>query len=375
MKTTVMDICEALESWAPPGLAYSWDRIGLSVGDPEAHVGRVLVCLSVTRDAFAAARKTKAQMIVSHHPLIWEPLKTLRADDPHARLCLDIAATGIACFAMHTNLDVVAGGVSRVLGEAIGLRDMRPLLPVAHAAMVKLVAFVPESHLAAVRDAVSAAGAGVIGNYTHCSFSADGIGTFLPGDAANPFSGQKGKVNEEPERRFETLVPKPRLGRVLAALFAAHPYEEVAYDIVMLENADPSVGLGVQGMLERAQPLDRFAEHVRNALKLEHLRVTGPGKRLVRRVAAIGGSGGGQVAALPGDVDVLVTGDVGYHDALTAQERGLAVVDAGHAGSERPILEMLKRFLAGRFSGVRVSVYGETDCFQWVGEKKRKGRK
>lgn len=370
MKTTVRDICEALESWAPPGLAYSWDRIGLSVGDPEATVNRVLVCLSVTRDAFAAARKAKAQMIVSHHPLIWEPLRTLRADNPHVRLCLEIAATGIACFAMHTNLDVVADGVNRVLGEAIGLRDMRPLLPVAQAVMVKLVTFVPESHLATVRDAVSAAGAGIIGNYTHCSFSAEGIGTFFPGDAANPFSGQKGKVNEEPERRFETLVPKARLGRVLAALFAAHPYEEVAYDIVMLENADPLAGLGVQGTLERAQPLDSFAEHVRDALKLEHLRVTGPGKQMVRRVAAIGGSGGGQMEAIPHDVDVLVTGDVGYHDALAAQERGLAVIDAGHAGSERPILEAIKRFLAGRLSGVRVSVYEEADCFRWLGRKR-----
>ncbi len=369
MKTTVRDICDALETWAPQGLAYSWDRIGLSVGDPEARVDRVLVCLSVMPAAFAAARKARAQMIVSHHPLIWEPLKTLRADEPHARLCLDIARAGIACFAMHTNLDVVADGVSRALGEAIGLHDMRPLMPVAHAAMVKLVTFVPESHLAAVRDAVSAAGAGVIGNYTHCSFSTEGVGTFLPGDAANPFSGKKGKINEEAERRFETLVPKPRLGRVLAALFAAHPYEEVAYDIVTLENTDPSVGLGVLGTLERAQPLDIFAEHVRNALKLEHLRVVGPGKRLVRRVAAIGGSGGGQVSEIPDDVDALVTGDVGYHDALAARERGLSVIDAGHAGSERPILGKIKRFLAGRFSGMRVSVHGEKDCFRWLGEK------
>lgn len=366
MTATVREICDALESWAPPGLAYAWDRVGLSVGSPVAAVRRVLVCLSVTPEAFAAAKKTKAQMIVSHHPLIWEPLKSLREDDAHTRLCLDIARAGMACFSMHTNLDVIAGGVSYALGEAIGLQNMKPLLPAPHAAMVKLVSFVPQSHLAAVRDAVSAAGAGVIGDYTHCSFSSEGIGTFLPGNAANPFSGKKGCVNAEPEHRFETLLPKARLGRVLNALLAAHPYEEAAYDVVTLDNTDPSVGLGVRGTLARAMPLERFAAQIRRTLKLGHLRMLGPPKKPVRCIAAIGGSGGGQINAMPRDVDVLVTGDVGYHDALSALERGLAMIDIGHAGSEKPILGDIKRYLSQHFSKLLVSVYAEPDYFRCI---------
>jgi len=203
----VGEIGSYLEKLAPPAWAYSWDRTGLSVGNPNSTVRGVVVALTVTREVFDIARRAKANLIVSHHPLIWEPLSALRTDDPHTALCLDLAKAGIACFAAHTNLDVAPNGVNAVLAERLGLCDVDSLISVPHAGLVKLVTFVPESHLAAVRDAVCAAGAGVIGEYTHCSFSSPGVGTFLPGTKAQPFSGRKHIVNEEPERRFEILVP------------------------------------------------------------------------------------------------------------------------------------------------------------------------
>lgn len=365
----VRDICGALEDLAPSGLAYEGDPVGLSVGHPDWEVSRVLVTLSVTPDAAKAALRKKAELIVSHHPVIWRPLRTLRTDAPdaasaHTRLCLELVQARVACVAAHTNLDVVPGGVNDVLADLLGLLRRKPLFAVPQAGFVKLVTFVPAKHLAAVRDAVCKAGAGVIGNYTHCSFSASGVGTFLPNEEADPFSGEKHRVNEEPEQRFETLVPKARVSGVVKALLAAHPYEEVAYDLVPLENPDSTVSLGIRGELAEAVALQALADRVCETLKLAHVRTVGRPDRRVRKVAVLGGSGGSRVGDVAPDLDVLVTGDVGYHDALTAKEAGLALIDAGHAGTERCAVEILAQFLRKRFKSLRVFTYDEPEVFQ-----------
>jgi dinuclear metal center YbgI/SA1388 family protein len=365
---TVREVCDVIERLAPRDLAYSWDRCGLHTGDPDDDVRCVLVALTVTRKAFNAARRARAQMIVAHHPLIWEPLKTLRTDDPHTRLCLDIAEAGIACYGAHTNLDVVPGGVNTAIANRLKLRDVTPLLPVPHAQQVKLVTFVPATHLSQVREAVCKAGAGVIGDYTHCSFSAPGTGTFLPNEKTDPFSGRRFVVNEEPELRFEVLVTKARLPVVLAALQEAHPYEEVAYDIVTLENVDASIGLGVQGRLDRGITLGAFAKAVRAALGARFVRVVGQFDQRVHMVGVIGGSGGREISRVPHIVDALVTGDVDYHDALAAMERGLAVIDVGHAAAERWIVPELAKYLKSRLKKVRIGTYVEPELFRIITE-------
>jgi len=361
----VRDICQVIEDFAPPTLAYEWDRIGLSIGDPDADVAHVLVALTVT-PGNANLLIGSPGMIVSHHPLIWEPLRNLRADNPEAKLCLDIAKAGIACFAAHTNLDIAPGGVNDCLADKLGLLHRAPLIAVPQNGQVKLVTFVPESHLAAVRDAVCAAGAGVIGAYSHCTFSAPGTGTFFPDAGANPFSGTKQRINEEPERRFETLVPTARIGSVLDALKRAHPYEEVAYDIVALENKDPRIGIGVRGEIAAPVTLDTFAATVRENLKLSHVRITGEAKRRVRTVAVLGGAGGSHVREVPAGIDVFVTGDIGYHDALAAQQRGLALIDAGHAGTEKCVVPLLAGLLKKHFRKLRVTTYNEPEVFRVV---------
>ncbi len=364
MSVTVRAIVDALEAWAPPAFAYDWDRPGLSMGSPDRRVSRVLVCLTLCREALEKARQLRAQIMVSHHPLIHEPLKHLRSDDPHARLCIDIARANIAVFSAHTNLDVAPGGVSHVLAERLHLLQTRPLLPAPHAAQVKLVTFVPESHLRRVRDAVCAAGAGIIGDYTHCSFSAPGTGTFLPGEKASPFSGKKQQINEEPEMRFETIVTKARLDDALRALRATHPYEEAAFDIVRLDNLDPAVGLGVRGTLETPMPLGDFAAITAKALGVSHVRIVGKPARRVRSVAVLGGSGGGEISRIPADIDVYVTGDVNYHQACAAHARGLAVIDAGHAGTEACIVPVIAAYLRGHFPGIAVHTWREPERFQ-----------
>jgi len=366
----VSDVCTAIEAWAPPALAYEWDRAGLAIGAPDWEVQHILVALTVTPEVFAQARRLGADMIVSHHPLIFDPLKSLRFDDPHASLCLRLAEARVACYAAHTNLDIAVGGVNHVLAEKLGIEGVSPLLSLPQAAQVKLVTFVPETHLAKVRDAVCAAGAGVIGNYTHCSYSVTGFGTFKPNDAADPFSGAKNVVNEEPERRFEVLVPRVHLAEVLKALKTSHPYEEVAYDVVSLENRDFRFGLGVQGRLDTPMPLDGFARRVREALGVSHVRVVGNSEQIVRSVAAIGGSGGGEISSIPADIDVLVTGDVKYHQALEAQNRGLAIVDAGHAGTEACIVPVLGSFLEKRFGELDISLFEEREVFRAIVEVK-----
>ncbi|MBI4558646.1 MAG: Nif3-like dinuclear metal center hexameric protein [Candidatus Hydrogenedentes bacterium] len=363
---TVGEVCAVIEELAPASLAYEWDRPGLSTGNPGARVSSLIVALTVTSESLKAAKKARAQMIVSHHPIIWDPLPSLRTDDPHARLCLQLAQAGIACYAAHTNLDMVPGGVNSVLAARLHLTHVKPLLSAPQARQVKLVTFVPESHLAAVRQAVCDAGAGMIGDYTYCSFSTPGVGTFMPGVEAQPFSGKKHVVNEETERRFETLVTKARLPGVLAALFKAHPYEEVAYDIVTLENTDPSVGLGIRGELDEPRTLRTFAIEVCKALRVSHVRMVGESGRRVRTAAVLGGSGGGEIARLPSDIDVFVTGDVKYDHALAARKRNVAVIDAGHAGTEKWIVPALAAFLKKRLPGVRVTTQTERDVFSLV---------
>ncbi len=359
-----------MDAWAPPALAYSWDKAGLATGEPGARVGGVLACLTVTRAAFAAAKRARANVILSHHPLIWEPITTLRSDDPRAALCLEIAAAGTACYSAHTSLDVAMDGVNHVLADRLRLRETQPLFPVPQAEQWKLATFVPETHLAAVRDAVCAAGAGGMGRYTHCTFSAPGTGTFKPLAGAKPFSGEKFKVNEEPERRFETIFPKHRLSDVLAALRAAHPYEAIAYDLVKLENGDSSISLGLRGALAKPMALHAFAEFVRKRLDVAHVRAAGDPQRNVRTIAVMGGAGGSSAAEVPADVDVFVTGDVKYHEAVDAAERGLSIIDAGHHGTEKWIVPAIAGYLKAKAPKLRVSQYVESDPFTAITGKR-----
>lgn len=363
---TVGDVCAVINALAPPGLAYAWDKSGLAIGSPRAKAHGVLLALGVNPDAVRAAKRAKANLIVSHHPVIWEPLNALRTDDPHTAMCLDLAQSNIACFSAHTNLDVVPGGVNTVLADRLGVMQTAPLFSVSHSEQVKLVTFVPKTHLDRVRDAVCAAGAGVIGDYTQCSFNAPGVGTFRPGRASTPFSGVKHRVNEVPEHKLEVIVLKAKLGRVLKALFEAHPYEEVAHDVLHLDNLDASISLGVRGTLARISTLDAFAGQVRKLLDVTHTRVIGDGSRKVKSVAVMGGSGGSHIANLPNDVDVFVTGDVKYHEAELAALRGIAVIDAGHAGTEKWIVPALASYLRKHLVDVGVHTHVEPDYFRIV---------
>ncbi len=362
----VNDVIQAMQEWAPEELAYSWDKIGLATGSPTQSVSKIMTCLTITQDMVKAAKRAKVDMIVSHHPLIWEPIKTLRTDNPLSKLFLDIHAAGIACYSAHTNLDVAEAGVNHILADRLGLKNKTPLFSTPQAGLQKLVTFVPESHAEAVLHAVSDAGAGSIGDYTHASFSSEGVGTFCPNENATPYSGKKGAINREAELRFETIVPKRKAKAVVAAMLKVHPYEEVAYDLYTLDITDKTYSLGLRGELPKAIALDTFAKQVKKGLEIEYVRVTGKSNAKVKNIAVMGGAGGDQAGSIPGDVDVFVTGDVKYHNALDAYDTGLNIIDAGHHGTEKWIVPAMQHYIKKQCNGVKVSAYMEPEPFRLV---------
>jgi dinuclear metal center YbgI/SA1388 family protein len=335
---TVQDWLALVHDRYPPAEAASWDHVGLQVGDPGWPVERVLVSLDVTTAVVEEAIAGPPTLLLAHHPLLFRPLPALTPATPAGRLALLAARHGVAVAAAHTNLDVThdGAGTNDPVVRALDLRDVAPLTTeLRDGERSKLVTFVPPEAVDAVLDAVGAAGAGRIGAYERCSFRVRGTGTFRPLAGAAPYSGEGvGRDAEEDEFRLEVELPTRRAGAVVRALVTAHPYEEVAYDLVpLLDGA--TVGFGRTGRLPVPLPLAEVADRIREQLPAPHLRVAGDPERRVERVAVVGGAGDSLVgAALAAGVDVYVTGDLRHHVTLDALEQGLALIDAGHHATE-----------------------------------------
>lgn len=351
MAVTVRDVCQILEEIAPLYLAEKWDNVGLQTGDARQYVKRILVTLSVTEEVIREAGDKGVDMIISHHPLIFEPLKRIRGDTWIGRILGEIIRKGIALYVAHTNLDAGRDGLNKWLAERLGLVDVEILKETFREELNKLVVFVPKGHEDKVMNAMAAAGAGWIGKYSHCTFQVQGIGTFKPLPGAVPFIGEVGRVEHADEVRIETIMEARVAERVIDAMLAVHPYEEVAYDIYPLKNSGGRVhGLGRIGRLEREERLNVFLEGVKERLKIGGLRVVAEDmEQPVKRVAICGGAGADliEVVAAKG-ADVFITGDVKYHDALEAKELGLILVDAGHDATEKVMIEGVRGYLIGR---------------------------
>jgi dinuclear metal center YbgI/SA1388 family protein len=339
-------IIEAVEKIAPRYLAESWDNVGLLLGSPAQDVAKIRVALDVTSELVEAAITDDVDLIVAHHPLIFRAISHVRSDLPQGRLISSLIKNNIAVYAAHTNLDTADGGVSDVLAQCLNLQQVGQLSAGYSEKLVKLVVFVPQSHADQVREAMGRAGAGHTGNYSHCTFQCGGTGTFLPLDGTHPFLGETGKLERVAEVRIETIMPDKLTRKVVKAVLAVHPYEEVAYDVYPLHNTGKSLGLGRIGVLARPVSLAEFAQSAKAALHTPAVILAGSPERTVSKVAVCGGSGAGLIhkAAFAG-ADVLVTGDVKYHEAQEALAAGLAIVDAGHFATERPVVGFLQRYL------------------------------
>ncbi|MGB4302506.1 MAG: Nif3-like dinuclear metal center hexameric protein, partial [Syntrophomonadaceae bacterium] len=348
MKVRVKDIISLLEKHYPLNLAEEWDNVGLQVGSMGREVSKVVVALELDHQVLDRAWQENADLIITHHPLIFKALPSIKVDSPVGSLIRKLIMADISLYTAHTNLDNASRGVNQLLAETIGLIDIEPL-PLRTAghreSLYKLVVFVPLTHINEVREAVSRAGAGFIGKYSDCTFRATGIGTFKPGEDTDPFIGQIGQLEEVEEARLETICPQHLLKAVIDAMLQAHPYEEVAYDLYKLENQGIMFSPGRKGNLPQAIPLGQLAEQVQIKLSLPALRIVGEKNSLVQKVAVVSGSGASFINEIAGQADVLITGDLKYHEAREAAALGLAVIDAGHQATEELVVQEVCQLL------------------------------
>ena len=349
----VADVVAAIDAIAPFSLASERDNVGLLVGRADADVERVLVSLDVIEATIDEARSVGASVLVTHHPAIFRPLASVTGATPAGRRVQDLIRAGIAHVAAHTNLDAAPGGVNDALAEAVGLAHARPFAP-PDEGHVKVVVFTPEADVERVEAAAFAAGAGVIGRYTACSFRAPGTGAFRGGEGSAPAVGEPGRREEAAELRIEFRAPRPLADAVVAAVRAAHSYEEPAIDVYPLLGA-PDVGLGRVGRLAEAVAPWSLVDRLCAALNCPGALAAGDLDRPVRTLAVVAGSSGGTVtAALNAGAECVVTGEIGHHAALDAVAAGCTVLAAGHYATERVVLPRLAERLRDALPAIDV---------------------
>lgn len=325
------EIIGAFEQFSPKKLAMEGDKIGLQIGTLNKPISNVMIALDVLEDVVDEAIAKQVDLIIAHHPIIYRPLQKIATDQPAGRLVEKLIKHDIAVYVAHTNLDVTKGGVNDWIAEALQLQNTKVLVPTFEIGLKKLVVFVPKEAEVQVREALGKAGAGHIGNYSHCTFNSEGIGTFLPGVATNPHIGSIGQLEMVEEVKIETVFSEDIEKRVITAMIKAHPYEEVAYDIYSLANGAESLGLGRIGELPQEMTLESFAAYVKQAFNVKGVRVVGDLQDIVRKVAVLGGDGNKYfMSAKFAGADVYVTGDMYYHTAHDAMMAGLNIVDPGH---------------------------------------------
>ncbi len=338
------ELTTIIEDWAPREIAWAKDNVGLQIGNYEKAVRRILVALEVSSEVVAEARRKRVDVIVTHHPLLFHPLRSISASNRVGRLVHDLISAGIAVYSAHTNLDFTESGVSFALATRLGLKNL-DFLHRPTGTLKKISVFVPSDHVEQVAKAMGNAGAGNIGDYEMCSFRVEGTGTFRARKGASPYVGEVGKFEKVREVRLEMLVPQWRVQSVISRMIEEHPYEEVAYDVYPLENRAGDVGAGAIGELERPRKLDAFLRLIRKSLRSEHLRYVGDATASIKRVAVCGGSGASLVdAAIDARADAFITADIKYHTFQEATGR-IALIDAGHYETEVPVLDILAKRL------------------------------
>lgn len=344
----VKDICNIIEQLAPTAYQESYDNAGLLVGDCNMEVSGIVLSVDITEAVIDDALARNANMIVAHHPIIFKGLKRLIGSNYVERTVIKAIQNNIALYASHTNLDSVQGGVNTKISEKLGLKNVQ-MLSAAKDSLVKLVTFVPVSHIQKVNKALFAAGCGHIGNYDKCSFNAKGLGTFRPLEGSLPFVGEENELHKEEEIRTETIVPVHLQHEAIKALKSVHPYEEVAYDIYPLQNTNPKIGIGCVGELPTAMATKDFMQLVKDVFKLKTIRHTAFCKDTIRKVAVCGGSGSFLLKkAMQVNADIFITGDFKYHEFFDADNR-IIVADIGHYESEHCSMEIFNELITENF--------------------------
>jgi dinuclear metal center YbgI/SA1388 family protein len=371
MSALLQEIIDRLDAHWPFSWAVAGDRVGLMVGQPQSQVEVVLVALEASAPVVAAAQARGAQLLLTHHPLLYQPLARLREDDPLGGLVAALIRGGIAVAACHTNLDVAPEGVNDYLAGVLDLADVEVLEETGRDAWYKLTVFVPVGYEDRVRQALAAAGVGVMGNYTHCTFAARGQGTYLPLEGARPFRGQVASLSRAAESRLEVLAPASRLSAAIAGLRGVHPYEEPAYDLYPLANPAAPWGLGRIGNWARPQPFSQVVKRVKEVFGIEQVKIWGCPPPEVGRLALCSGSGGDLIAtARQRGAQIYLTGEVRHHQATPGPTDGFAVLEVGHFASEVVFMPEWARQLRRHFQDggleVRVEVAPEEAPYRYL---------
>jgi len=344
----ISEIISCLESFAPPVLQESYDNAGLIAGQSNWECSGILIALDITETVVREAIEKKCNLIISHHPVIFGGIKKITGQTGVEKTLIEAIKKEIALYALHTNLDNMFHGVNGRIADKLELRDRRVLDPKS-SLLEKLVVFVPLSYTEILRNAIFEAGAGHIGNYSECSFSTEGAGTFKPGDGTQPFAGEQGKRHIEKENRLEVVYPGYLRKGILDAMGGAHPYEEVAYDVFALTNPHGGIGSGMIG--ELGQPMEEglFLSRIKELFGVPVVRHTRLNQRPVRKVAVCGGAGSFLIPkALGAGADFYITADIKYHEFFAAEDK-MVLADIGHFESEQFTIDLIGDILREKF--------------------------
>lgn len=349
----ISQIIHHLETLAPLAYQESYDNAGLIVGDANAEVSNILCSLDCTEDVVNEAISKSCNLIVAHHPIVFSGLKKLIGKNYVQKTVISAIKNDIAIYAIHTNLDHVSHGVNAKICQKIGLNHPKILAPKRNI-LKKLTTFVPTEHKELVLYALAGAGAGNIGNYSHCSFTTTGEGTFMPNSKANPYIGQANMIEKVAETRIEVMFEAHAESKILSALKKTHPYEEVAYYVHNLENENQEVGAGMIGELPQPLSISDFLLHLKVSMGLQIIKYTKiSDSRLIRKVGVCGGAGGFLLKnAIAAGADVFVTADYKYHEFFDAEGR-IMIADIGHYESEQFTKELLVELLTNKFPDIQ----------------------
>ncbi|MCH4887699.1 Nif3-like dinuclear metal center hexameric protein [Acidaminobacter sp. JC074] len=343
MHTNIKKVIKIMDQIAPRHLAESWDNVGLLVGDENKMVENILVALEVTDEVVEEAINKNIDLIITHHPLIFKPLKQINTNDPISKMVLKMIQNNINLFSAHTNLDISEVGTCHYLADLLELDRVDYLTTSHEDNLYKINCYVPESHLYIVKEALFKSGAGQYENYDSCAYEVKGQGQFRPLEGASPFVGEVGQVETTEEVRLEVIINRNDLSNALSAMIKAHPYEEPAYDVIKTEKKINQKGIGVYGYTSTT--IKELCKELKDILECDHLKVIGDVNKKIASVAIVTGAGSDYIKAASKKVDVLITGDMKYHEAHYAKQVKLNVIDAGHFETENVYMPRLKTLL------------------------------
>jgi len=353
----IATITAFLETIAPPSLQESYDNAGLITGDADWECTGIITSLDTTEEVVKEAIEKKCNLIVAHHPIIFGGLKKINGKNYVEKTIIAAIKNDIAIYAIHTNLDNVLTGVNGKMADKLGLIDRSVLQPKSNT-LKKLFTFVPVDHAEKVRNAIFEAGGGQISDYSECSFNTEGQGSFKPGEGTNPFSGNIGERKLESEVKIEVIFPAWKEKAILAAMTGAHPYEEVAYDVISLENRQDSIGSGLVGILPVPLAEGAFLALLKERFGLSIIRHTPLSGKMIKKVALCGGAGSFLIgAAIATGAEFYVSSDIKYHEFFDANGN-IVVADIGHYESEQFTIDLLLELLSEKFPNFAIQKTG-----------------